>query len=111
IILAIGGAAGFIAGNLFLWSAESFRKADSPVYAIDHAVNIWFEGERHFGLTVFFSILTTAAGPIGMGALVVVISLVLIIRKRVASAIFIVSTAIGGFLLNAGLKMIFTRSR
>src|SRR5207247_2088440 len=54
---------------------------------------------------------TNIAGPIGMGILVAGVSVVLIIKKRVNSAVFIVLTALGGFLLNAGLKMIFVRAR
>jgi membrane-associated phospholipid phosphatase len=111
IVLFIGIIMTLIVGDLFLDLAKSFQLSDSPVYTADHAINSWFQTERHLGLTEFFSILTSIAGPIGMGALIIIVAFLLIIRKHTASAVFIVSTSIGGFLLNAGLKMFFTRAR
>src|SRR5437763_7286284 len=46
-----------------------------------------------------------------MGVLVAVVAISLFLQKKIASAIFTIVTAIGGFLLNAGLKAIFMRAR
>jgi len=111
VVLIVGIIITFAAGDLFLDLAEDFQIQNTAIYKADHAVNHWFEGERHMGLTVFFNILTNAASPVFLGLLIGIITILLYTKKRKASAIFIAGTAIGGFLLNAGLKMIFTRAR
>ncbi len=110
VILVIGGFAAFGAGKLFGDLGQSFRLTGSEVFHIDQAVNTWFQTERFHGLTILFKAMSDVGGPIGMGLLAVVIT-VLLIRKERASAIYMVVTSLGGLFLNVGLKLLYARAR
>ncbi len=110
LILILGAFAAFGAGTLFGDLGKSFRLTDSGVYHIDQAVNLWFRTERFPGLTILFIAVTDIGGPIGMGVIAVIIS-VLLVRKERASAVYMVVTSLGGLLLNVGLKLLYARAR
>jgi undecaprenyl-diphosphatase len=110
LILAVGGIAAFAAGSAFGDLAERFRHTDSHVFHIDQVVNLWFRTERFHGLTILFTTMTDLGGPIGMGLIAVVLT-ILLIRKERASAIYLALTTIGGLLLNVGLKLLYARAR
>ena len=46
-----------------------------------------------------------------MAVIVLTVAGILLVRKERASAIFVVVTALGGGILNTGLKMLFARAR
>ncbi len=110
LILVGGGFAAFGAGKLFGDLGKSFRLTNSNIFHIDQIVNIWFRTERFHGLTILFIAITDIGGPIGMGIISVVIT-VLLVRKERASAAYMVVTGIGGLLLNVGLKLLYARAR
>jgi undecaprenyl-diphosphatase len=110
LILVGGGFAAFGAGKLFGDLGQSFRLTNSSIFHIDQIVNIWFRTERFHGLTILFTAITDIGGPIGMGIISVVIT-ILLVRKERASAVYMVVTVIGGLLLNVGLKLLYARAR
>jgi membrane-associated phospholipid phosphatase len=110
LILVGGGFAAFAAGKLFGDLSQSFRLTDSGIFHIDQIVNVWFRTERFHGLTILFIAVTDLGGPIGMGVIAIVLT-VLLVRKERASAIYMVITGIGGVLLNVGLKLLYARAR
>jgi membrane-associated phospholipid phosphatase len=111
LVLVLGGIAAFAAGEAFIEIAEHFRVATSSVYRADHAVNAWFQNERHPGFTALLDAATIAGGPLGMSLLAAVAAAVLFFLRRRASAVFVMITGAGGALLNLGLKAIFERVR
>jgi membrane-associated phospholipid phosphatase len=111
LVLALGGIAAFVAGEAFIEIAEHFRLTASSVYHADHAVNAWFQNERHPGFTTLLGAVTFAGGPLGMVLVVTLVAAGLLLRKHRASAIFVMVAAGGGALLNLGLKTIFERVR
>lgn len=111
LMLALGGIAAFAAGAVFIAIVEHFRLTTSSVYQADHAVNAWFQDERHAGFTTLLSAATVAGGTLSMALVVTMTAVALIVRKHLASAVFVVVAAAGGELLNLGLKTIFERVR
>jgi hypothetical protein len=111
IALAIGAL-------IIVWTADAFTdiaaalKEKSPtVQRIDAAVYEWFGSRRTPFTNAFFVALTTAGGPVGMGALVATVLAVLITRRRFRWAAYLAITSAGGVLLNQLLKFHFVRQR
>jgi undecaprenyl-diphosphatase len=111
LVVAVGGLAAFGAGLLFVDLAEQFRLTTSLVYRYDQAIHTWIGHERQNAVTILLRTATTLGGSTGMAAIVLIVAAILLVRKERASAIFVVVTAIGGGILNTGLKMIFARAR
>jgi undecaprenyl-diphosphatase len=111
LVLVLGGMAAFAAGGVFVEIAEHLRLNTSTVYHADHAVNAWFQNERHPGFTTLLGAITVAGGPVGMALLVALVAGGLLLRKHRESAVFVLVAAVGGALLNLGLKTIFERVR
>ena len=111
LMIVLGAIAAIGAGSLFIELAEQIRLTTSAVDRVDVAIQTWFGQERQPAMTVLFSIATNIGGAIGLGAIVVAVAALLLVRKERASAIFVVVTVGVGELLNLGLKMIFMRTR
>ncbi len=110
-VLALGGVAAFAAGEAFVEIAEHFRLTTSSVYRADRAANAAFQHARYPGFTTLLDAVTVAGGPLGMALVVAVTAGALFLRKRRASAVFVLAAAVGGALLNLGLKAVFERVR
>lgn len=111
LVMVLGGILALGAGFLFVDLAEQFRLTTSAVYRADQAIHTWFGHEREAAVTVLLLTATTIGGSVGIGVIVAIVAAILLVRKERASAIFVVVTAVGGALLNTGLKMIFARAR
>jgi membrane-associated phospholipid phosphatase len=111
LVVALGGLAALGAGTLFVDLAEQFRITTSRVYRYDQTINAWVGHERRDAVTTLLRGATILGGSTGMGILVAIVAAILLIRKERASAIFVLVTAVGGAILNTGLKMIFARAR
>ena len=103
---------------LIVWTADAFTdiaaalKEKSPtVQRIDTGVYEWFGSRRTPLANALFTTVTRAGGPVGMGALVVVVIAVLIVRRRFRWAAYLAITSSGGALLNQLLKSHFERQR
>jgi undecaprenyl-diphosphatase len=103
---------------LIVWTADAFTdiaaalKEKSPtVQRIDTGVYEWFASRRTPVANAFFTTVTRVGGPVGMGALVVVVIAVLIVRRRFRWAAYLTITSSGGALLNQLLKFHFVRQR
>ena len=111
LVLALGGITASGAGQLFVGLSEHFRLTTSWIYFADHAVNAWFQNERHLGLTLLLSAVTTVGGPLGMGLCATAVVAILLLRHHRAPAVFVMLCSGGGALLDLALKMIFERTR
>ena len=111
LVVMLGALAAFGAGFLFVDLAEQFRLTTSLVYRYDQAIHTWFGNERQDPVTMLLTLATTLGGAMGMAALAGTVAVILLVRKERASAIFVVVTAVGGVVLNTGLKMLFARAR
>ncbi len=111
LVMAVGGIAAIGAGYLFVELAEQVQLSTSLVYRADQVIHSWFGHERQAAVTTLLSAATSIGGTVSMGAIVAVVAATLLVRKELASAVFVVVTAGAGALVNLGLKMIFTRMR
>jgi undecaprenyl-diphosphatase len=111
LVVVLGGLAAFGAGVLFVDLAEQFRLTTSRVYRYDQAIHTWFGNEHQDPITVLLRVATTIGGSTGMGLITATVAAILLVRKERASAIFVLVTAVGGAILNTGLKMIYARAR
>jgi membrane-associated phospholipid phosphatase len=111
LVLGLGGIAALGAGYLFLELALHFRLTTSPIYRVDQAAQAWFQHLRSPGLTALFRTMTLIGGAISISSVVAVLVALLLVWKERASALYLVLTAVGGILLNTGLKLIFARAR
>jgi undecaprenyl-diphosphatase len=110
-ILAAGFLIAALTGAAFLFLAE-LMQAQSPLLArVDQAVWRAAQGVRSPGATTFFLVFTLVGTGVGLGIMVVLIAVVLAVRGRWRWAAFLVVSAIGGGLLNQGLKALFERTR
>jgi len=103
---------------LIVWTADAFTdiaaalKEKSPtIQRIDTGVYEWFASRRTPVANALFTTVTRVGGPVGMGALVVVVIAVLIARRRFRWAAYLAITSSGGALLNQLLKFHFVRQR
>lgn len=110
-ILIAGALITAWAGDGFLDLAEKVRAKNSNLEQADARVHDWTLNERSPGATLFFTSMTNIGGPVGLAAIVVVVSIILAIRRRWRWLIYLVVTASGGALLNLELKRYFARAR
>lgn len=111
VVILAGAIIAAIAAHVFVELAQDYGVATSRVYRIDRAAHDWFFQERQAGFTSLLRDITFFGG--GMGILLVVGSAttVLILFKEPNLAGYLAGTAIGGIILNSGLKLLFARTR
>ena len=111
LILAGGAVAALAFGYAFTELSLLVTDSASPVITLDRSVWAYFGGARQEWLTYLFRASTEIGGWPGSTTLVLVVAGILLKRKENASALYIVVTAVGGKLLNVGLKEVFERAR
>lgn len=112
IVLVLAGvAASFVAAELFVDVAERIGRSTSVVYRLDRTVHDWFVRERQSGVTTLLKTITFFGGSAGIALVVGVVTALLLAFKQRANAAYLVSIAVGGMLLNTGLKLLFARTR
>ena len=110
-ILAAGFLIAAVTGAAFLSLAELMQAQSPLLERVDHAVWRSSQQFRSPGATTFFLVFTTLGTGIGLGIMVLLIAIALVLRGHGQWAVFLVVTAVGGGLLNQGLKALFARTR
>ncbi len=98
-------------GDAFLDMAERLHEQQGKLHFVDTYVHDAAVQQRTAGATSFFVVMTTAGGPLGMGAAVTIVCIVLLVQRRYRWLIYLGVTAGGGGLLNLELKHHFARTR
>lgn len=111
VVLAVGIAATAMAGDGFIDIAESLHEESPALHAIDAQTHAWARFTRTPGATLFFTTLTLIGTPVGIGILVLIVSVLLAFRNRYRWAAYLIVTTTLGGLLNLQLKSYFARAR
>jgi len=111
VVLAIGVALAAFAGDAFLDLAEGLRAGSPRLQRVDRDVHDWAIDTRTPVSTSFLTVLTIIGTPVGLGLLLVIVSGVLVLRRRWRWAAYLVITCGVGGLLNLQLKAYFARAR
>jgi undecaprenyl-diphosphatase len=110
-ILAVGFLVALVTGGAFLALAELMRDQSEALQRIDHSVWRGAHRFRNPGATYFFMVFTVVGTGVGLGVIVLLIGGALVLRGHASWAAFLVVTALGGGVLNHGLKVAFARAR
>lgn len=111
LVLAIGVAATAFAGDAFIDLAERVHANSEQLQKIDTSVHDWAATERTPGSTLFFTTMTIIGLPGVLGAILAIVCLVLLLRRRRNWAAYLAITCGIGALLNIELKAYFARAR
>ena len=111
VILATGFLVAGATGGAFMTLATRLQARSARVELIDQAVYQTAALFRSAGATAFFTGFTLLGTAIGLGIIVLAVSSVLIARGRKRWAAYLIVTSAGGWALNQGLKLVFTRAR
>jgi undecaprenyl-diphosphatase len=111
VILAVGLLIAGLTGASFLAVAELMQEKSPQLERWDQAVWRSAHQLRSPGATHFFLVFTLLGTGVGLGLIVLIIAVVLVARGHGRWAGFLVVTALGGWLLNHGLKLLFARAR
>lgn len=112
ILLLIG--AGLVTawmGDQFIDLAELVHSKSPVLQQTDAGVHDWAVSRRTAGATQFFVAMTMIGGPVGLAVIVLLVTIVLLIRKRYRWVAYLLVTCGGGVLLNLELKRYFARAR
>jgi membrane-associated phospholipid phosphatase len=110
-ILIAGALLTAWAGDAFMDLAEQVHAKNGALEKADTAVHDWAIRERSSGATLFFITMTQIGGPVGVGIVILIISIILAVRHHWNWVIYLLVTAGGGGLLNLELKHYFARAR
>jgi undecaprenyl-diphosphatase len=111
ILLIVGIALTAWAGDAFVDMAERLHDQGGKLHFVDTYVHDAAVQQRTAGATEFFATMSTIGGPVGVGATLVVVGIVLLVKGRRRWFIYLAVTAGGGALLNLELKHHFARTR
>jgi len=111
VLVGAGIAASMAAGDAFLDLAESLQEDSPELHAVDATFHEWATTTRSPGSTMFFTTLTIIGTPVGLAALLAIVSVFLAVRKRWRWIAYLVITCGIGGLLNLQLKSYFARAR
>ena len=111
VLVGAGIAASMMAGDAFLDLAESLHEDSPKLHAVDTTFHEWATTTRSPGSTMFFTTLTLIGTPVGLGVLLIVVSIFLAARKRWRWIAYLAITCGVGGLLNLQLKAYFARAR
>ena len=103
---------------VIVWTADAFidiaialKEHNPTVQRVDSAVQEWIGARRTPLTSAFFATISTVADPLGMSALVVTVTALLVARRRFRLGAYLGITAVGGALLNQLLKLHYLRQR
>lgn len=111
-LILIGGAIFMTwAGDAFIDVAELVHSKSPKLQQFDARIHDWAITERSPIATAIFTAATFVGSPVVLGAIVAIVAVVLIIRKRYRWAAYLAVTTGGGSLLLLELKHYFARAR
>ena len=111
IIVVAGAALAAWAGDGFMDLAENVRANSSKLQRIDAGIHDWAVSHRSAGDTLFFVVMSSVGGPVGVAAIVTVAAIALALLRKWRWVIYLAFTTGGGALLNMELKRFFARAR
>jgi undecaprenyl-diphosphatase len=111
VILIAGALIAAFAGDQFLDLAELVRAKSTTLQSTDARIHDWAVQKRRSDETLFFVVMSTVGGPVGVAAILILSAALLAFKKRFRWLIYLVVTAGGGALLNLELKRYFARAR
>lgn len=111
IVLIAGVLASFAAGAVFVELAEELTDDDGELQAVDERVYSWARDLQTEPVTPFFTALTILGTPVGLGIIVVIVSILLAVKQRYLWMVYLVGTTAVGGGINKLLKAWFARAR
>ena len=111
VLLAVGLGVTIMAANGFIDLAEEVHEQSPELQQFDARVHRWAALERSSGATAFFNITTNLGSPVGLAAIVLLVAIPLIIKRRFRWAAYLLTTTTIGALLVVQLKIYFARAR
>lgn len=82
-----------------------------PIQRLDRLILEWFATNRSVGVDQFFSYISWAGSSVILLPVILAQALVLIVRKNIQDALFLLGACIGGSLLNSAAKLVIMRPR
>ncbi len=98
-------------GDMFLDLALLVHSKNSALEQVDTNIHDWAVNRRGGEATMFFVAMTILGGPVGLAVLLTSVAVLLAVKHRWRWLTYLAVTAVGGGLLNLGLKQYFARSR
>jgi membrane-associated phospholipid phosphatase len=111
ILLAVTIAIVFLAGDALLDITELVQAQSAVLQRADRNAHRWAESERSPGATAFFTAVTIAGTPVGLGVVVAIAAAVLAVKRRWRWLGYLLFTTGVGALLVVQLKLRFSRAR
>jgi membrane-associated phospholipid phosphatase len=111
VLVVAGAALTAWSGDAFIDMAEHLHDQGGKLHFVDTYVHDAAVQQRTAGATEFFATMSTIGGPVGVGATLVVVAIVLLVKGRRRWLIYLAVTTCGGALLNLELKHHFARTR
>jgi undecaprenyl-diphosphatase len=111
IALAAGMAITTIAAEGFLDLAELLQAKNPELEEVDSTMHARARTMRSPGATSFFTVVTQIGSPVGLGCIVLAVSIALVMGRRWRWLAYLLVTAFIGSLLNMGLKLYYARAR
>jgi membrane-associated phospholipid phosphatase len=111
VVLAAGLAITAFAADGFLDIAELLHEQNPRLERIDAVIHTEARFARSPGATLFFTVVTNIGSPVGLGCIVVVVSIMLALRRRWRWLAYLLFTTGLGSVLNMALKLYYERAR
>jgi membrane-associated phospholipid phosphatase len=111
VVLAVGIAATVAAGDAFVDIAERVHAGSAALTDIDGEVHAWARTTYTSGATTFFTAMTLIGNPVGLGLIMLAVSIVVAMERRWKWLAYLLLTTVTGGLLNLQLKAWFARAR
>jgi membrane-associated phospholipid phosphatase len=111
ILVVAGAALTAWSGDAFLDLAERLHEKGGRLQFVDTYVHDASVQQRTVGATAFFTAMSTVGSPIGVAAVLLVVGIVLLVKRRWRWLLYLAVTSTGGALLNLELKHHFARTR
>jgi undecaprenyl-diphosphatase len=111
ILVVAGAALTAWSGDAFLDLAEHLHEKGGTLQFVDTYVHDAAVQQRTAGATAFFAAMSTVGSPAGVAAVLLIVGIVLLVKRRWRWLLYLAVTAGGGALLNMELKHHFARTR
>ena len=111
VIVLIGTAAAYSAGDAFFDLAERLKSESETMLWIDRTVHEWTQQNRYDVLTPFYLTFSILGNPLGLTLILLIGIAISLVRRQWSIAVYLALTSGIGGLLNRWLKHLFGRER
>ena len=111
VVVGLGAGAAAFFGDQFIDLAELVVRQSPMLQEIDHKAHDFAVFERTPGWTTFFAFMSVVGGPVVLGGIAGIVTILLVVKGRFRWAAFLLVTTGGGALINLELKRYFARAR